>query len=111
MPLCLVVGALDVMHTPQLARWAAGRRYKFVKTERKGLPPVARVEKVVGWQEGDQEDDTAVLKVVFTPWMDHIMLIHGLTLLHLWDYPRIWMSSKALQRSLTRPNARPNARL
>ena len=51
--------------------------YKFVKTERKGLPPVARVEKVVGWQEGDQEDDTAVLKVVFTPWMDHIMLIHG----------------------------------
>jgi len=106
-PLCLVVGALDVMHTPQLARWADGRRYKFLKpaaekgNEARGAQPSE--SKVIGWQEGDDEDDGAFVNVVYTPWMDHIALCHGIALLKLWEHPRIWMSSRQLQKSIAGP--------
>jgi len=127
-PLSVVVGGLDVVHTPQLRRWASGRRMRFYPSlvDRPKGPvqfqqvPIDKAHKCASVQSDSgvllsledavhsfhtkrdsatanatstEIDESDVLRVVLTPWMDHVLLCHGLDWLKLWTYPSLWMDA------------------
>jgi len=120
--LSLVTGGLDVFHTPNLDRWAAGRRYiNYLNSSSVGAASYSvrshqgRPDTSVG--NGSLSNSGAIhaedrMDVVHTPWMDHSLLCHGgLDWLQLWRYPALWMSLPRFKQALRPEPVLARARL
>jgi len=113
-PLSLVVGGLDVMHTPQLKRWAAGRTIQFLPSNADrplrtaSTAPLSVQDSLTYFyakREGERfkqssnaaleqlhQQESNVLRVIYTPYMDHVLLCHSIASLKLWKIPHLWTS-------------------